>query len=322
VVRNFVENPDARVMAVCDVDPQAFARVKGIIPSGCEFFTDPDKVLKNSHIDAVAIVTPATTHAALAEQALKDDKHVLCEKPLAFDGESVLALADLARSQNKTLMVGYTFLFNRGIEKMKEYVDTGCLGSVYYVTATRTHLGLVREDVDAIWDLASHDVAIINHLLDEIPNQVSVISASPLKSERVDVAFLGLSYSSGIIANIHVSWVAPTKMRQLQVVGSKARTLFNDLDQLEPVKLFNKGIGIAEQIEPDFNAFRYLINDGDIISPKLEMEEPLKIEIESFFGLIRGQSNTKVTSEFVAGVSRTLAAASQSLENGGAPQNV
>ena len=122
VVRNFVENPDARVMAVCDVDPQAFARVKGIIPSGCEFFTDPDKVLKNSHIDAVAIVTPATTHAALAEQALKDDKHVLCEKPLAFDGESVLALADLARSQNKTLMVGYTFLFNRGIEKMKEYV--------------------------------------------------------------------------------------------------------------------------------------------------------------------------------------------------------
>ncbi len=322
VVRNFVENPDVRVTAVCDIDPQAFVRVKKIISSECKLFTDPDEILKDPHIDAVAITTPAKTHAALAERALKHGKHVMCEKPLAFDGESVLALDALAEVQKKVLLVGYTFLFNRGIEKIKEFVDSGSLGTVYYITATRTHLGLMREDVDVVWDLATHDVAIINYLLGEIPNRIGVTSSSPMGSGRADVAFLGLRYPSGVIGNIHVSWVAPTKVRQLQVVGSKARSLFDDLDQVEPVKLFNKGIRVAEKIEPDFGEFRYLINDGDILSPKLDMEEPLRIEIESFLGMIQGRSITKVTGEFAAGVSPTVAAASRSVENGGVPEDV
>jgi len=188
--------------------------------------------------------------------------------------EESLKLADLAKNKKRILMVGHTFLYNPGIMKLKEYIDNGELGKIYYINATRTHLGLIREDVNAIWDLAPHDVSIFNYLTGKVPIKVDAIGSCHLKKSREDVAFVNLTYPEGIIANIHVSWVDSNKERTIRVVGSKARIVFNDLDNLERVKLYKKGIGVSEDYK-DFGEFQLHLRDGDIISPMLNLFEPL-----------------------------------------------
>jgi predicted dehydrogenase len=319
IVRNIGANRRAVVVAVCDVSTENLQKVSPFVSATCRLESDYSQILVADDIDAVAIVTNAASHASLVAEALKRGKHVLCEKPLGFDAATLLELGRLAVDNGVKLMVGYTFLYNTGVAELKKIVDEGRLGQIYYLDATRTHLGLIRNDVDAMWDLAPHDVAIMNYILGETPFKVSVASTSPLNGSRCDVAFVNLYYSSGVIGHIHVSWLAATKVRVIQIAGSQGRALFDDLDSREPIRVFHKGIDTAGTVEADFGNFRYLITDGDIVSPKVTMTEPLKAEVEAFIGHVLDGSHNPTDYRFAAAVSGTLAAATRSIALGGTP---
>jgi len=322
LVRNFSSNPRVDVVAVCDARPEAFENLGATIGADFKRCSDIRDIIGDPDIDAVVIVTPASSHAEIARQALEAGKHVFCEKPLAFDGETILALDRTAKENDVQLMIGYTFLFNAGILKLRDLMCSDRLGKLYYMKATRTHMGLVRQDVNVVWDLAAHDVAIMNFLLGERPDKVSVVGSNPLGTENSDVAFISLQYPSGVLGQIHVSWVDANKLRTMELVGSKARAIFDDLNNLEPVRLFEKGIGVADTIEPDFGAFRYLINDGDIISPKVHVVEPLRCETDAFVDLILDGKPNPASAVFAADVSAVLSAGDKSSANNSALQTV
>lgn len=316
VVRNFVNHPRVRLMYVCDVDKEAFERVSYLIPGECRCVNDASEIFSDADIDAVAVVSPASTHYNLVKQALASRKHVLCEKPLTLDVKEGEELIRLAEASARKLMVGYTFLFNNGIKKLKYLKNSGRLGELYYLTAKRTHLGLVREDVDVVWDLAPHDVSIINYILDSAPEEVLTTGAKPLGTGRYDVAFVTLYYPGGVIGQIHVSWVDSNKERLVRIIGSKARAEFDDLNNLEPIRVFEKGIAVGKRIEADYGKFKFLLRDGDIISPKIEMAEPLAQMIDTFVCGVLDDKEIITDSQFALEVTRTLVAVEKSLATG------
>ncbi|MCK4947141.1 MAG: Gfo/Idh/MocA family oxidoreductase [Candidatus Aureabacteria bacterium] len=322
IVRNFVGHPRVNLKYVCDVLESSFKGVKGLLPKECKCVTDASLVVNASDIDSVAIITPASTHYDLVKKALLAGKHVFSEKPLALDGAKCEELCAIAKSSGCKLMVGYTFLFNNAVRKLKELIDSERLGKLYYLTAMRTHMGLVRKDVSVAWDLAPHDVSIMNYLLNAVPEKVSAVSASPLGFDQADIAFITLFYPGGIVGQIHVSWVDSNKERRVHVIGSKARAVFNDLNNLEPVRLFEKGICISDSVEPDFGNFRFLLRDGDIISPKVDMREPVSQMSDAFVRLVLDNEENIVDGGFDLGVTRTLVAAHKSMRAGGIPQNI
>jgi predicted dehydrogenase len=293
-----------------------------LMPVGCSGVKDFSLVLEDQAVDAIAILTPTSTHFELARAALKAGKHVYCEKPLTPCPEECRELSELAALKRRKLMVGFTFLFNSGIEKVKELFTSGTLGEIYYLTSVRTHLGLIREDVSAVWDLAPHDVSIMNYLLDAVPTKVSAVGAAPLNSGKADLGFISLFYPGGIIGQIHVSWLNSSKERLLKIIGSKARVEFDDLNLMEPVRLFQKGIGFDDQVSPDFGGFKYLLRDGDIISPKIELYEPLARMTDAFAKLVRDDSPTISDDSFAVDVTRVLAAAHASMKECGVPKPV
>ncbi len=193
---------------------------------------------------------------------------------------------ELAEEKKLILMVGHTFLFNNAIKKLKELISNNSLGKIYYINSTRTHLGPIREDVDVVWDLAAHDISIFNYLLDKEPEEVSAVGGFFLKENRCDTAFINLFYENNILAHIHISWLNSNKVRQIEVVGEKQRILFDDLNNLEKLKIFQKGISVSKPVD-NFGEFQYLLRDGDIISPKIELKEPLMNQCLEFIKSIK-----------------------------------
>jgi predicted dehydrogenase len=249
-----------------------------------------EQVLRDRGTDAVVIATPAVTHFKLVKMALDAGKHVLVEKPLTLKVSEAEALTRLAARQKKVLMVGHTFLYNSAVVKAKQLIRAGEIGRVYYLKAVRSHLGLIREDVNVIWDLATHDVSIFNYLLGKAPSSASAEGARLLGSRREDVAFITLRYGRELLAHIHVSWADTNKQRTVEVVGSKGRILFDDLNTLEPVRLFRRGISSERGIS-NFGEHKYLLRDGDIISPNIKMREPLAAQCEHFLDcILKGRS--------------------------------
>src|SRR5205807_8567598 len=214
---------------VCDRSADRLAQVRQRYPNvtTCE---QVDEVLARTDVDAVVIATPATTHQPLVDAALRSGRHVLVEKPMSLDVAGCDALCTLASTSGRVLMVGYTFLYNAAIRKMKECMTSDQFGQVYYLHATRTNLGPIRQDVNAAWDLAPHDVAIFNYLLDWQPQWASAIGTCALRTSRDDIVFATLGYPNNVVANIHVSWADPNKVREVVAVGSRRRVVFNDLN--------------------------------------------------------------------------------------------
>jgi predicted dehydrogenase len=233
-------------------------------------------------VEAVVICTPATTHYQVARAALEAGKHVLCEKPLATSVTDADALTTLAELEQRTLMVGHTFLYNGGIRRIKEYITFGDVGRVYYLYSSRTNLGPIRRDVNALWDLAPHDVAIFNYLLGSSPEWVSAVGVKVLKNCREDVGFISLNYPGDIVGHIHVSWADPNKVRELVVVGSDKRIAFNDLNPLEQVRIFEKAITPLAAEAETYGEYHFQLRDGNIISPRIELSEPLKNQCGHF----------------------------------------
>ena len=314
--RALSELPDVTVSFICDVQEarlrQAAARFSQI--PVCQ---DISEAIRRNDADAVIISTPASTHYELARLALESGRHVIVEKPLALEIEHCERLGELAEKKGLTLMVAHTFLYNSGIQKLREYVKSSSFGRVYYLHSTRTNLGPIRADVNAVWDLAPHDISIFNYLLDEQPQWASAIGSRALGNSREDVAFITLGYANDVIGNIHVSWADPNKVREVVVVGSHQRLVFDDLNSQERVRIYEKGVSVGETHAGSFGEFKLLMRDGDIISPKIELNEPLKEQIADFVDAVRG--HRKPVSDALTGthVVQTLKAIDASIQERG-----
>ena len=320
--RNYVrlchELPEARVVAVCDGDVERLDGVAAVEP-GAFLTTSIDDALAQPGVDAAIVCTPATTHHTVASRCLRAGVHVLLEKPMAVTTAEADDMLELADASGLTLMVGHTFLFNLGVRKLREYIDRGEVGRIYYLYSQRTNMGPIRDDVDALWDLAPHDVSIFNYLLGGEPEWVSAVGACALGRPRADVGFVSLGYRGGVVGHIHVSWADPFKVREVVVVGSHKRILFNDTDPLERVRVFNKGIAVAQPESPTFGEFTFLLRDGDIVSPLIEPSEPLKDQCVHFLDCVRSGRRPLSDGRLGRGVVRVMEAIDRSLAGGGRP---
>ncbi|MFI5337892.1 MAG: Gfo/Idh/MocA family protein, partial [Opitutales bacterium] len=283
-VRNFSLADGCEVVRVCDTSEtrrQAAAKfLRGLVVTG-----DPADILRAPDIDAVVIATPTGTHYELVRAALEAGKDVLCEKPLARTAAESKALAELADRTGRILMVGHVFLYNSGVHHLKADLDRGELGRIFYMDAVRTNLGPVRRDVGAIHDLASHDISIFNYLLGRLPTEVSATGSSVLQPGIEDVAFLTLTYPGGIVCHAHTSWLNPRKVRQLTVVGDHKMAVWDDMNNLEPIRYYDKGV-IADHYH-SFGEFQMILRDGQITIPKVRMTEPLQQQDAGFLDCIR-----------------------------------
>jgi predicted dehydrogenase len=313
--------PGATLTVICDPRPDRLQLVAQRYPSvvACASL---DEVYARDDVDAVVIATPASTHEELVRVALGHGRHVLVEKPMSLTGAGCEGLCDLAEASGRLLMVGYTFLYNAGIRKMKEVMAPEQFGQPYYLHATRTNLGPIRNDVNAAWDLAPHDIAIFNYLLGQDPLWVSAIGTRVLKTEREDIAFATLGYDNGVIGNIHVSWADPNKVREVVAVGSRRRVVFNDLNDVERVRVFERGVSAGDAVADSYGEFKLLVRDGDIISPKVEPSEPLKNQCAEFVNAIVTGAPPLAGGRFGAGVVRTLVAIEASMRARGAAVEV
>jgi predicted dehydrogenase len=311
-VRIFNELTDSRVVAVCEQRPDRLKEVKRRFPDAY-LTSDINDAASQPGIDGVVVCTEASTHHNVTRRLLKAGKHVLVEKPLTTTTEEADELIEVAEANSAILMVGHTFIFNAGVQKVKEYIQKGD-GQVYYLYARRTNLGPIRHDVNALWDLAPHDVAIFNYLLDRSPEWVSAVGGRVLRNSREDVGFITLGYPDKIIAHVHVSWADPDKAREVVVVKSDRRIVFNDLNVHEQVRVFERGVSPVEQEPMNYGELRFQIRDGDIISPRIEATEPLKTQCRHFLECIK--TGNRPISSGIEGreVVRVLEAVNRSIE--------
>lgn len=319
-LRVFKEISEDITIGVCDVDKSKLCYLSRKYPK-VKIFTKAKDLLRDEDIKAVVISTPTATHFELAKDAILKDKHVLVEKPLTLRSREAQELIGLAQKGHRVLMVSHTFLYNPAIEQIKKYIQSGDCGKVYYLKSARTHLGLIRRDVNVFWDLAPHDISIFNYLLDEMPIMVSATGSRFLDSAREDVGFVTLIYPGNIIGNIHVSWIDSNKERKISIVASKKRIIFDDLNNLEKIRIFEKGVEVERRIS-NFGEFQLLLRDGNIISPRVEASEPLKRECEHFFDCIKRKKTPLSDGKNGLEVVKVLESLQESLMQNGNPVKV
>lgn len=317
-VRVFNDMPESRVVAVCDRRENRLEEVAKRFP-GVGLTTRLKDALQMDGVDALVVCTEATSHYGVTRDCLEAGKHVLVEKPMTIRPEESEELVELAENKGLILMVGHTFLYNSGVRKVRDYVERDEAGRVYYLYARRTNLGPIRQDVNALWDLAPHDVSIFNYLLDSTPEWVSAVGSRVLHNGREDVGFVALGYRDGIVGHIHVSWADPNKVREVVVVGSDKRIVFNDLDAIERVRVFEKGVTTAEDEAPSYGEYHLLIRDGDIISPRVEVSEPLKNQCSHFLECVTQNRAPLTGGRDGLAVVRVMTAIDRSVEQNGAP---
>lgn len=312
-IRNF-SNLDGVVISSCaDQDDNRLAFVRKHYPT-IKVTHDYLDILKDKTVNAVVVATPASSHYHIVKQSLEYDKDVLCEKPLTQKVAEAEELVELADRKGKMLMVGHTFLFNVGIRKLKEYIDGGLLGKTHYLNFIRTNLGPIRRDVNVVWDLAAHDVSIASYLLGSQPITVTARGEAYLREKIEDVAFISLTYPPNILANVHISWIHPQKTRIITVVGSKKMMTWDDLNNIEPIKIYDKGVVLQEPYYESYSEFQQiLLRDGDIVSPKVDLVEPLKIQSQHFIDCVLQRKKSICDGLFGLNIVRVLEAIQNSM---------
>ena len=319
------ELPGAELVAVCDSSAEALEFMRSRL-AGVRSTTDPAELFGSADIDAVIVATPTWTHAQLALEALSAGKHVLCEKPLAQSVEECDLLIAEAERVGKILFVGHTFLFNPAVRRLHELVQGGSIGRLLYAHTARTGLGPVRQDVNALWDLAPHDLAILFHLFAQEPVSVSARGQSFLREGVEDVVFAQLAFDGGALAGIHVSWLDPYKVRRVTAVGDQKMVVFDDVAVDEKLRVFDKGASYETVSESargtEFGEYRALIRDGDITIPKIPSQEPLKEQVAEFVRCCA--TGDRPLTDGLAGrrVVAVLEAATESLQRDGAPVEI
>jgi predicted dehydrogenase len=320
-IRVFNELVDSQVAKACDTKAERLDFVQQRYPT-VEVTSEAGDLLEDPEIDAVVVSTSADSHFALAEKGLLKGKHLLVEKPLTTTVKEGEKLVNLAEKMSKVVMVGHTFLYNAGIRKMKECIQAEDFGRMYYLHSTRTNLGPIRNDVNAIWDLAPHDVSIFDYLLEAQPLWVSAVGSRLLGNSKEDVGFITLAYPGNVIGNIHVSWADPNKVREVVAVGSGKRIVFDDLNNLERVRIFEKGVSPSTVEADSFGEFRFLVRDGDIISPKIEPSEPLKNQCSHFLDCIKKSMRPLTDGQNGLDVVGVMEAVQESLRKRGTPVEI
>jgi predicted dehydrogenase len=309
IVRNFSGHQDCKVVAVCDKNPVALARVLIQHPN-VRLMTDADDIVTSSEIDAVAIATPVSSHYELAKKALENGKHIFVEKPFTATAAQAEELVELAECKNLCIMVDHTFLFTGAVRKIKQLINEGTLGPLYYYDSTRVNLGLFQHDVNVLWDLAPHDLSIMDYLIGLEPDLV-VATGSAHVNCLEDVAHLTVYFPNNVLAHINVNWLSPVKMRTTLVGGQKKLLLWNDLDPGEKVKVYDKGADVWTELGVHQLLVSY--RSGDMWAPKVEELEALQVETRYFLDCVT--NSTKPFNDGEAGlrVVRILEAAERSL---------
>lgn len=313
VVRNLHRVEGSRVTYVCDKSPEMLRRVGQSYPD-IKTTTNSCEVLCSPEIDAVAIITPVWTHFELAKQALENGKHVFVEKPFTSDSTQAEELIQLAEKKGLCIMVDHTFLFTGAVRKIRQLIDQNALGKLYYYDSTRVNLGLFQHDVNVIWDLAPHDLSIMDHLIGVKAEAVSATGQTHLNGHE-DIAFLTVYFPGKVIAHINVNWLSPVKVRTTLIGGEKKMLVWNDLEADEKIKVYDKGVDIKSRE----GVYQMLVNyrSGDMWSPQVEQGEALKTELDEFINCIN--TGKKPINDGCAGwrVVKMLEAANQSVSKRG-----
>ena len=315
-VRVFSQLTGSRTVACSDLDTRRIEAVRSLFPE-VTGHTDYHELLARPDVHAVVIAAPTRFHAAIVRDSLNAGKHVLCEKPLCVEPSDAAALAELAKQRGLILMVGHVFLFNAGIVKLKDLLAQQAHGQLRYLRATRTNLGPIRSDVNSVYDLATHDIAIFNWLLGTAPEAVSAVGGRFLQPTIEDVAFVSLRYPGNILANVQVSWLDPKKVREIVVVGDRKMYVWDELAPAGPVAIYDKGVDRPPNYE-DYGQFQLLTREGDLTIPKIKMEEPLKAQNRFFLQAIRSGKLELNDGAFSTDVVRVLEAIRRSLAADGA----
>ena len=315
LARNFAALPGSRLTWCCDAEPGARERWSSAF-SSARFTGDLDELLAAPDLDAVVVATHVPSHAALAQRVLEAGRHCFVEKPLAQSVEEGVAVAEAADRAKRTLMVGHLLQYHPGVGKLKEIVESGELGEVYYVYSRRLNLGKIREDENALWSLGAHDVSVVLHLLDgEEPEEVLAHGEAFVRDGVEDVVFCNLRFPSGRVAHIHLSWLDPHKERQFTVVGSRRMATFDDMALERKVTVYDKGF------DPDYTNYgEYITRSGDVMSPQISNEEPLRIECRHFLDCVRRGADPLSGVDSGLRVVRVLEALQASLDAGGVVQ--
>jgi len=291
LLRNLVSNRRCQVRKVVDLSNQRRDYVRSLYPS-IEVIDDNDQVFQDPTIDAVVIATPVATHFGLAMHALEAGKHILVEKPLAKTVDQVEQLGKRARENNLVVMAGHTFLFNAAVRHVKVLIESGSLGDIRYIYSQRLNLGRIRSDVDALWNFGPHDISIVQYWLGD-PTPLSVLKRGIdyIQDNIDDVVFMNIVYPNKIMVNIHVSWLDPRKVRCMTIVGSRKMVVYDDLADSK-IAIYDKGIdrvvSLGENMDydrPCFQSFNH--RAGDVLLPKIDFQEPLKVEVDHFFDCIQ-----------------------------------
>jgi predicted dehydrogenase len=313
IVRNLHELPEAEVAYVCDTRPESFERLRRRYPT-MQPTTRFQTILADPTVDAVAIATTVSTHYELARQALEAGKHVFVEKPLASSTREAVVLAQLARESGLVLMPGHTFLYSPPVNKIRELVTSGELGDIYSVSTSRVNLGLHQPDVSVVWDLGPHDFSILRYWLDETPTHVAALSRGCILPDSPDVAFITLQFPSGTIANVELSWLAPSKLRRTTIIGSNKMVVYDDTS-VEPVRLFDSGVMLPDP--ETFGEYKLTYRTGDIVSPRIDAAEPLYLELEDFCAAVSTGVAPRSSAQIGIDVIRVIEAVDASLDGGG-----
>lgn len=320
LVRCFTALPDCHVTAVCDQDVDRLAKIRDQFP-GVHATPDNNEILNRNLVDAVVIATPTKTHYRLARQALESGIHTFVEKPLATSSAECEELIELSHTNDLILFVGHVFLYSAAIGKLKQLVDSGDLGDLCYISSSRLNLGPVRHDVNALWDLAPHDISVMLHLMDAPPDSVSCSGLAYLNGEVHDVCSLSLNFEDKRYGIVHVSWLDPYKKREMTVVGNKKMAVYNDIEPLEKIKVYDIGID-APDYANSFGEFPYSYRYGDTYSPRLNEVEPLRAECHAFMESVLTGCVPKTDGYNGLEVVRVIEAAQCSLENGQGRVNI
>jgi predicted dehydrogenase len=313
IVRNLSALDGWHVAAVCDQQPAALARAGKAYP-GVQLTADSAEILKSPDIDVVAVITPVWTHFELAKAALENGKHVFVEKPFTSTSAQAEQLIELAAKKNLQIMVDHTFLFNGAVRKIRELVENGTIGPLYYFDSTRVNLGLFQHDVSVVWDLAPHDLSVMDHIIGQKPEAVVATGGNHL-NELADMAFITVYFPGNITAHVNVNWLSPVKIRTTLIGGRDKMLVWNDLEPDEKIRVYDKGV----EITSGQGLYDLLVSyrSGDVWSPKVDTTEALRTELKYFLDcIVRSQAPSN---DGVAGlrVVRLLEAAEQSLKGRG-----
>jgi predicted dehydrogenase len=310
LIRNFSSCPLAEVAAVCDASPARLEAMGRSFPYVARVGS-LDELLK-LRLDAVAIATPVSTHFPLAERCLNAGLHVLVEKPLAWTVSEARTLIELAGRGGQVLMVDHTYLFSNAVRCIKQIVDAGDLGELYYVDSVRINLGLFQNDINVVWDLAPHDLSIVDHVLGRQPRSISAWGCAHADPDVEDIAYVNVDYDDRLLANFHVNWLSPVKIRQMIFAGSRKSLIFNELNATEPIKVYNRGIELGEGLE-DRRKLMINYRSGDVWSPHIESGEPLQAAVAHFLECIREEKPCLSDGALGLRVVRLLESATRSL---------